>query len=60
MAYADSLGVGATAQASPEPTTTFSDRLELPIGGRDLVLLSVPGGETTDALVIWLPDSATL
>ena len=59
MAYAHSLGVGATAQASPEPTTTFSDRLELSIGGRDLVLLSVPGGETTDALVIWLPDSRT-
>ncbi len=59
MAYAHSLGVGSTAQASPEPTATFSDRLELSIGGRDLVLLSVPGGETTDALVIWLPDSRT-
>jgi alkyl sulfatase BDS1-like metallo-beta-lactamase superfamily hydrolase len=59
MAYAESLGVGATAQARPEPTTTFSDRLELSIGGRRLVLLSVPGGETTDALVIWLPDSRT-
>lgn len=59
MAYAKSLGVGTTAQASPEPTTTFSDRLDLSIGGRELVLLSVPGGETTDALVIWLPDSRT-
>jgi alkyl sulfatase BDS1-like metallo-beta-lactamase superfamily hydrolase len=59
MEYARTLGVGATAQSSPEPTTTFSDRLELSIGGRRLVLLSVPGGETTDALVIWLPDSGT-
>ncbi|MGO8872869.1 MAG: alkyl sulfatase dimerization domain-containing protein [Acidimicrobiales bacterium] len=59
MAYAESLGVGATAQARPEPTTTFSDRLELSIGGRELVLVSVPGGETTDAIVIWLPDSRT-
>ena len=33
--------------------------MELSIGGRELVLLSVPGGETTDALVIWLPDSRT-
>jgi alkyl sulfatase BDS1-like metallo-beta-lactamase superfamily hydrolase len=59
MAYADSLGVGDTAQSRPEPTTTFDDRKEVSIGGRDLVLLSVPGGETTDALVIWLPDSRT-
>ncbi len=59
MAYAESLGVGATAQSRPEPTTTFAERLELSIGGRELVLLSVPGGETTDSLVIWLPDSRT-
>ena len=50
---------GRTSQARPEPSVTFGDRLELTIGGRRLVLLSVPGGETTDALVIWLPDSRT-
>ena len=50
---------GTTAQARPEPTTTFDDRLELVIGGRELVLLSTPGGETTDSLVIWLPDTRT-
>ncbi len=60
MKYAESLGVGATPQARPEPTTTFADRLELTIGGRRLELLSVPGGETTDALVIWLPESRTV
>ena len=60
MAYAESLGVGATAQARPEPTTTFDDRLELTIGGRVLELLSVPGGETTDSLVVWLPESRTV
>jgi len=59
MAHAESLGVGATTQARPEPTKTFADRLEISIGGRELVLLSVPGGETTDALVIWLPDQRT-
>jgi len=59
VAYAESLGAGATAQARPEPTTSFDDRLELTIGGRRLELLSVPGGETTDSLVIWLPDSRT-
>ena len=59
MEHAQSLGAGATAQARPEPTTTFDDRLELSIGGRQLVLLSTPGGETTDSLVIWLPESRT-
>ena len=60
MEHAESLGAGgATAQARPEPTVTFDDRLELTIGGRDLVLFSTPGGETTDSLVIWLPESRT-
>jgi alkyl sulfatase BDS1-like metallo-beta-lactamase superfamily hydrolase len=61
MEYGASLGVGegAIPQARPEPTTTFDDHLELDIGGRRLELLSVPGGETTDALVVWLPESRT-
>jgi len=58
-AHARKLGADATAQARPEPTITFEDRLEMTIGGRDFVLLSTPGGETTDSLVIWLPDSGT-
>jgi alkyl sulfatase BDS1-like metallo-beta-lactamase superfamily hydrolase len=60
MTYAETLGVGAVAQARPEPTTTFDERLRLTIGERRLELLSVPGGETTDALVVWLPDSRTV
>jgi alkyl sulfatase BDS1-like metallo-beta-lactamase superfamily hydrolase len=51
---------GGNTQARPDPTKTFTDRMDLRIGGRELVLLSTPGGETTDALVIWLPDSKTL
>jgi alkyl sulfatase BDS1-like metallo-beta-lactamase superfamily hydrolase len=47
-------------QSRPEPTETFSDRLELTIGGRRLTLISTPGGETTDACVVWLPSSRTL
>ena len=60
--HARSVGADAdaVAQARPEPTTTFEDRLELSIGGRELVLLSTPGGETLDSLVIWLPGSRTL
>jgi glyoxylase-like metal-dependent hydrolase (beta-lactamase superfamily II) len=60
VSYAESLGVGAVAQARPEPTTTFDDRLELTIGGRRVELLSVPGGETTDSLVLWLPEERTV
>jgi alkyl sulfatase BDS1-like metallo-beta-lactamase superfamily hydrolase len=59
IAYAESIGAGGVAQARPEPTVTFEDRLELTIGGRDLLLLSTPGGETTDSLIIWMEDSRT-
>ncbi len=59
ITYAESVGAQATAQARPEPTVTFERRLDLTIGGRDLMLLSVPGGETTDALIVWQPDSRT-
>lgn len=48
------------AQSRPEPTLTFTDELELVVGDRRLHLLSTPGGETTDALVVWLPASRTL
>lgn len=60
VAYAESVGAGGAAQARPEPTTTFQDRLELDVGGRRMELLSVPGGETTDSLVVWLPDERTV
>ena len=36
------------------------DRLELTVGGRDLVLIATPGGETFDSMVVWLPDCRTL
>jgi alkyl sulfatase BDS1-like metallo-beta-lactamase superfamily hydrolase len=60
MEHARSAGVGPAAQARPEPTLTVDDRLALAIGGRHLELLATPGGETTDALVVWLPESRTL
>ena len=46
-------------QSSPTPTTTFDDTLRLTIGDVRLDLLSTPGGETTDSLVIWIPDTGT-
>ncbi|MET0896465.1 MAG: alkyl sulfatase dimerization domain-containing protein [Mycobacterium sp.] len=44
----------------PEPTITFERRHELTIGGRRLELAATPGGETTDALVVWLPEDRIL
>ncbi|WNG87563.1 alkyl sulfatase dimerization domain-containing protein [Mycobacterium sp. ITM-2016-00317] len=41
----------------PEPTTIFEHRHELTLAGRRIQLLSTPGGETTDSLVVWLPQS---
>ena len=60
MDYARELGVGEVAQARPEPTRTFRDRLELTVGGRRLELISTPGGETFDSMVVWLPEERTL
>jgi len=39
----------------PVPTRTFGDRHAFSLGGTQVELLSVPGGETTDSLVVWLP-----
>jgi alkyl sulfatase BDS1-like metallo-beta-lactamase superfamily hydrolase len=44
------------AQSTPTPTIVVDDELTLSLGGRRLVLRATPGGETTDSLVVWLPD----
>jgi alkyl sulfatase BDS1-like metallo-beta-lactamase superfamily hydrolase len=46
----------------PEPvvTTTFFDSHAFTRGGRRFELYATPGGETTDALVVWLPDERTV
>jgi alkyl sulfatase BDS1-like metallo-beta-lactamase superfamily hydrolase len=43
-------------QSVPNPTVVFDDELIIELGGRTLQLISTPGGETTDSLVVWLPD----
>ena len=40
----------------PEITTTFHDPLTFTLGGRNFELYSVPGGETLDSLVVWMPQ----
>ena len=46
-----------TSHLPPEPvlSTAFIDHHVFELGGRRIELLSTPGGETTDALVVWLP-----
>jgi alkyl sulfatase BDS1-like metallo-beta-lactamase superfamily hydrolase len=44
----------------PEPTTTFDQRHALTVGGRAFELAWTPGGETTDAIVVWLPEDRIL
>ena len=50
------VGGGIPAQSRPTPDITFDERHELELGGLRMELISTPGGETTDSMVIWLPD----
>lgn len=52
---------GDDAAILPVPTAaradiTFDDSYAFDCGGRRIELISVPGGETIDSLVVWLPD----
>ncbi len=44
------------AQATPTPDITFDDRYAFTLGGLRVELIGVPGAETNDSLVVWLPD----
>ncbi len=44
------------AQAAPTPDITFDERYEFTLGGLRVELIAVPGAETNDSLIIWLPD----
>jgi alkyl sulfatase BDS1-like metallo-beta-lactamase superfamily hydrolase len=43
-------------QSRPVPTITFTDRHAFELGGLRFELLSTPGGETADSMVVWLPQ----
>jgi glyoxylase-like metal-dependent hydrolase (beta-lactamase superfamily II) len=43
-------------QSVPVVDLDFEDTLTLEVGGRHMELIAVPGGETTDSLVVWLPE----
>ena len=44
------------AQAEPIPDITFEDEYAFTLGGLRVELIAVPGAETNDSLIIWLPD----
>lgn len=44
------------AQASHAADVEVDDTFTLTVGGRTIELLATPGGETTDSMVVWLPD----
>jgi alkyl sulfatase BDS1-like metallo-beta-lactamase superfamily hydrolase len=68
FAFSDTLTTGIQAihhrlgttrlpgQSVPTVDVDFEDTLTLDVGGRRLELIAVPGGETTDSLVVWLPE----
>jgi alkyl sulfatase BDS1-like metallo-beta-lactamase superfamily hydrolase len=52
----------AASSLPPEPvlTDSFIDTHAFELGGRQVALYATPGGETTDALVVWLPEDRTV
>lgn len=53
---AQAPGSPIPAQSVPVPDVAFADRHQLDVDGVRFELISVPGGETVDSTVIWLPD----
>jgi alkyl sulfatase BDS1-like metallo-beta-lactamase superfamily hydrolase len=49
----------ARGQDTPVPDLAFDRRLSLRVGGLELELISAPGGETVDSIIVWLPQHAT-
>ncbi len=59
-AFMDVETVAATLPPEPVLTDSFIDTHAFELGGRRFELYSTPGGETTDALVVWMPEHRTL
>lgn len=52
----DDDGQPAAVQAAPTPDVTFEERHALSLGGLDVELIWIPGGETNDSCIVWLPE----
>ncbi|MGV0780016.1 alkyl sulfatase dimerization domain-containing protein [Mycolicibacterium peregrinum] len=60
MEYLQTIDPATIDFSFPEPTTTFDRRLEVEYGERRFEMVWTPGGETTDSLVVWLPEDRIL
>jgi alkyl sulfatase BDS1-like metallo-beta-lactamase superfamily hydrolase len=59
-AFMDVETEAATLPPEPVLTDSFIDSYAFTLGGRQFELYSTPGGETTDALVVWMPEHRTV
>ncbi|KLO43381.1 beta-lactamase [Mycobacterium nebraskense] len=55
-AFMDVEAAAATLPPEPVLTESFVDTHVFELGGRQFELYSTPGGETTDALVVWMAE----
>jgi alkyl sulfatase BDS1-like metallo-beta-lactamase superfamily hydrolase len=55
-AFMDVESQAATLPPEPVLTDSFLDTHSFELGGRRIEFLSTPGGETTDALAVWMPE----
>lgn len=57
LSYLEDQGITQHArQDRPTPDITFDDRHRFTLGGLEVELIAVPGAETNDSLVVWLPQ----
>jgi len=54
------VDLGNRAGPNREPDILIGDSWAFEVGGRRFELLSTPGGETTDSIVVWLPDDGVV
>jgi alkyl sulfatase BDS1-like metallo-beta-lactamase superfamily hydrolase len=47
-------------QDAPVADVLYSDRYDIQLGGLDVQIINVPGGETVDSALIWLPQHKIL
>ena len=56
VAYATREAGPPPPQATPVPDITFEEEYAFELGGLRVELIAVPGAETNDSLVVWLPE----
>ena len=56
----DVVELGNRAGPDRKPDILAGDSWTTEVGGRRFELLATPGGETTDSLVVWLPDDGAV